>query len=50
MKIHILGPSCSVTITLGRALSENLYIPWFDSDDIFWVKTDPPYTQKRVMD
>ena len=50
MKIHILGPSCSGTTTLGRSLSKNLNIPWFDSDDIFWVKTDPPFTQKREMD
>ena len=49
MKIHLLGPSCSGTTTLGKLISAELNIPWFDSDDIFWIKTNPPFTQKREI-
>jgi adenylate kinase family enzyme len=45
-RIHILGASGSGTTTLGLALSENLKIPHFDSDNYFWVKTAIPFTQK----
>ena len=47
MFIHLLGPSGSGTSTLGKAISQRLNIPWFDSDDIYWIKTDPPFTKKR---
>jgi adenylate kinase family enzyme len=50
MHIHLLGPSGSGTSTLGHALAEELKIPWFDSDDIFWEKTDPPFTAKRPIE
>jgi len=46
-RIHILGASGSGTTTLGRALAERLQYPHFDTDDYFWVPTDPPYTQQR---
>jgi Shikimate kinase len=41
-RIHILGASGSGTTTLGRALAERLQYPHFDTDDSFWVPTDPP--------
>jgi adenylate kinase family enzyme len=47
MKIHLLGPSCSGTSTLGKLIAEKYNIPWFDSDDLFWIKTEPPFTTKR---
>jgi adenylate kinase family enzyme len=47
MKIHLLGPSCSGTSTLGKLIAGKYKIPWYDTDDIFWVKTDPPFTTKR---
>ena len=47
MKIHLLGPSCSGTSTLGYLIAEKLSIPWYDTDEIFWMKTDPPFTTKR---
>jgi adenylate kinase family enzyme len=47
MKIHLLGPSCSGTTTLGKLIAEKYDILWFDTDDIFWIKTEPPYTTKR---
>ena len=46
-RIHILGASGSGTTTLGRALAARLQCPHFDTDDYFWVPTDPPYTQQR---
>jgi adenylate kinase family enzyme len=47
-RIHILGASGSGTTTLGRALAEYLQCPHFETDDYFWLPTDPPYTQQRV--
>ena len=46
-RIHILGASGSGTTTLGRALAACLQCPHFDTDDYFWVPTDPPYTYQR---
>jgi hypothetical protein len=46
-RIHILGASGSGITTLGRALAERLQCPHFDTDDYFWVPTDPPYTHQR---
>ena len=48
-RIHILGASGSGTTTLGRVLAERLQCPHFDTDDYFWLPTDPPYTQKREI-
>ncbi len=45
--IHITGASGSGTTTLGRALAARLGWVHFDSDDFFWVKTDPPFQTKR---
>ncbi|WP_343524425.1 adenylate kinase [Pedobacter sp.] len=47
MKIHIFGASGSGVTTLGRALATKLNIPYFDSDQYFWMPTDPPFTTKR---
>jgi adenylate kinase family enzyme len=44
-RIHIVGASGSGTTTLGRALANKLSLPFFDSDDYYWQKTDPPYRQ-----
>ena len=46
-RMHILGASGSGTTTLGRALAERLHYPHFDTDDYFWLPTEPPYTQRR---
>ncbi|WP_185290168.1 AAA family ATPase [Chryseobacterium lactis] len=47
MRIHIFGASGSGVTTLGKALSEQLNIDYFDSDDFFWLKTEPPFTEKQ---
>lgn len=47
--IHILGASGSGTTTLGRLLGERLQIPHLDTDDFFWMPTDPPFTTQRPV-
>lgn len=45
--IHIYGASGSGTSTLGKKLSEELGYRWMDTDDYYWMPTNPPYTRKR---
>ena len=48
-QIHITGAAgCGVT-TLGAALSERLGITQFDTDDYYWVLSDPPYREKNPI-
>lgn len=46
-KIHILGGSGSGTTTLGRAVAEAIGVPHFDTDDYFWLPSDPPFVAQR---
>jgi adenylate kinase family enzyme len=46
-RIHLLGASGSGTTTLGRALAARLQCSHFDTDDYFWLPTDPPFTTQR---
>jgi adenylate kinase family enzyme len=45
--IHIFGASGSGTSTLGKKISEALGYKFMDTDDYFWVPTDPKFTSKR---
>lgn len=45
--IHIFGASGSGTSTLGKALCEELAFRWMDTDDYFWMPTNPGFTVKR---
>ena len=45
--IHLYGASGSGTSTLGRKISEELGYKFMDTDDYFWLPTNPPYTTKR---
>jgi hypothetical protein len=47
MRVLVTGAAGSGTTTLGRALSGELKIAFFDVDDYFWLPTEPPYQQKR---
>jgi adenylate kinase family enzyme len=48
-RIGITGASgCGVT-TLGAALAAHLGAVHIDTDDHFWVATDPPYREKREV-
>jgi adenylate kinase family enzyme len=49
MRIHIFGASGPGTTTLGAALAEALGCSHFDSDDYFWVPSDPPYVTQREI-
>jgi adenylate kinase family enzyme len=46
-RIHILGASGSGTTTLGQALAARIQRSHFDTDDYFWLPTDPPCTAQR---
>jgi adenylate kinase family enzyme len=50
MKIHIFGASGSGVTTLGQQLALHLQFPYFDNDDFYWQKSDPPFTIKRFPD
>src|SRR5262245_39430635 len=47
MRILITGASGTGTTTLGRALSTQLGMAFFDADDYFWLPTEPAYQEKR---
>uniref|UniRef100_UPI00405695BB AAA family ATPase n=1 Tax=Acetatifactor sp. TaxID=1872090 RepID=UPI00405695BB len=47
--IHIYGASGSGTSTLGRKICEELGYTFMDTDDYFWMPTNPPYTIKREV-
>lgn len=46
-RIHILGASGAGTSTLGRALADRLGLQHFDTDDFFWLPSDPPFQVRR---
>ena len=45
--IHIFGASGAGTSTLGRKICAELGYKFMDTDDYFWLPTDPAYTEKR---
>ncbi len=47
--IHLFGASGSGTTTLGRAVSEAAGLCHLDTDNYYWLPTDPPFTQKRPI-
>lgn len=47
--IHIYGASGSGTSTLGKAISRGLGYHWMDTDDFFWMPTEPKFTTKRPI-
>lgn len=48
-KIHITGAAGAGATTLGKTLAEKLDYLHFDTDDYFWIKTDPPYQKIRPL-
>ena len=46
-RIHLLGASGAGTTTLGRALAQHLGRPHFDTDDYFWLPTEPKFEKIR---
>ncbi len=48
--IHIYGAFGSGTSTLGRYLAEKFGFAFLDSDDYFWLPTNPKFTAKRSIE
>lgn len=48
--IHIFGASGSGTSTLGRKIAAELGYKFMDTDDYFWLPTNPKFTHKRPVD
>ncbi len=46
-RIHLFGASGSGTTTLGTAVATALGARFLDTDEYYWVATDPPFTTKR---
>jgi adenylate kinase family enzyme len=46
-RIHIFGASGSGTTSLAAAVAARYGHRHLDTDDFFWVRTDPPYRQER---
>jgi adenylate kinase family enzyme len=46
--VHITGGSGAGTTTLGGALADRLRCVHLDTDDFYWLPTDPPYRDKRA--
>lgn len=47
--IHIFGASGSGTSTLGKKICSETGFRFMDTDDYFWIPTDPKYTHKRPI-
>jgi adenylate kinase family enzyme len=47
--VHILGASGSGTTTLGRLLAQQLRVPFHDTDEFYWLPTEPPFQEKREI-
>jgi adenylate kinase family enzyme len=46
-KVHILGASGSGTSTLGKLLETKYQFKHLDTDDYYWLPTNPPFTESR---
>jgi adenylate kinase family enzyme len=47
VRVHVVGASGSGTTTLGRALATRLGCPHLDTDDFFWLPSQPPFQHIR---
>jgi len=48
--LHVFGASGSGTTTLGSALSEALGSVHLDTDDFYWLPSEPPFVEKRPVE
>ena len=48
--IHIFGAAGSGTTTLGQKICDELGYKMMDTDDYYWLPTEPRFTQKRSVD
>ncbi|MCB1510306.1 MAG: hypothetical protein KDJ36_05335 [Hyphomicrobiaceae bacterium] len=49
LRVHVTGASGAGVTTLGRALADALAAPHHDTDDYFWLPTEPPYRLQRPV-
>ena len=49
MRVHILGASGAGTTTLAAGLAARADVAHIDTDDYFWLPTDPPFEATRPM-
>jgi adenylate kinase family enzyme len=47
MRVHIVGASGSGTTTLGQALAARRGLTHVDTDDYFWLPSEPPFQHIR---
>lgn len=47
--IHIFGAAGSGTTTLGKKISEELGYVLMDTDDYYWIPTNPRFREKRPV-
>ena len=48
-RIHIIGASGSGTTTLAKSVANVMDYPHIDTDDVFWIRTDPPFRTVREI-
>ena len=48
-RLHITGASGSGVSTLGAALARRLGCAHLDTDEFYWLPTDPPYVRSRPI-
>ncbi len=48
--IHIMGASGTGATTLGLALAQKLDYVYLDTDDFYWLPSEPPYQNKRPIE
>lgn len=48
-RFHVTGGAGAGVTTLGRALAGRLSVPHFDTDDFYWLPSDPRYRRKREI-
>ena len=46
-RVHVTGATGAGVTTLGRALANRLAVSHLDTDDFYWLPSDPPYRAKR---
>lgn len=49
VRVHVMGASGAGATSLGIELATTLDVPHLDSDDFYWMPTDPPYTTPREL-
>jgi adenylate kinase family enzyme len=47
MRVHVVGASGAGTTTLGRMLATRLGCAHLDTDDFFWLPSEPPFQHIR---